>query len=152
MPLGEFTSQRCEGRDPVAGLCIFDKNHRILLLKRQPHSSRPGEWEPPGGRTDDTDPTILESAHRETKEETGLNIRPNAFVCEVDFIGSRAYRKFNFATILDEAAPLVALKEDEHCDAQWYTLDEIEELRLKMAMDQLPTLCEAFEWVKCQAR
>jgi 8-oxo-dGTP pyrophosphatase MutT (NUDIX family) len=93
----------------------------------------------------------LESAHRETEEETGLNIQPNAFVCEVDFNGSKAYRKFNFATILDEAAPLVALQEDEHCDAKWYTLDEIEELRLKMSMEQLSTLCEAFEWVKCQA-
>ena len=93
----------------------------------------------------------MESAHRETKEETGLNIQPNAFVCEVDFDGSKAYRKFNFATILDEVAPLVALKEDEQCDAKWYTLNEIKESRLKMSMDQLSTLSEAFEWVKYQA-
>ena len=151
MPLEKFASQRCEGRDPVAGLCIFDKDHRILLLKRQPHGSRAGEWEPPGGRTDETDPSILESAHRETKEETGLNIQPNAFVCEVDFDGSKAYRKFNFAAILNEVTPQVALKEDEHCDAKWYTLNEIEESRLKMSTDQLPTLTEAFEWVEYQA-
>jgi ADP-ribose pyrophosphatase YjhB (NUDIX family) len=93
----------------------------------------------------------LESAHRETKEETGLKIQPDAFVYEVDFDGSKAYRKFNFATILNEAEPLVALKEDEHCDAKWYTLNEIEESRLKMSMDQLSTLREAFEWVKYQA-
>ena len=151
MPLEKFASQRCEGREPVAGLCIFDRTHRILLLKRQPDSSRAGEWEPPGGRADETDPSIFESAHRETKEETGLNIQPDAFVCQVDFDGSKAYRKFNFATILDEAAPRVALKEDEHCDAKWYTLNEIEELKLKMSTDQFPTLCEAFEWVKHQA-
>jgi 8-oxo-dGTP pyrophosphatase MutT (NUDIX family) len=151
VPLEKFASQRCNGRDPVAGLCIFDKNHRILLLKRQPHGSRPGEWEPPGGRTDETDPTILESAHRETKEETGLNIKPNAFICEVDFDGSKTYRKFNFATILNKEAPLVALREDEHCDAKWYTLNEIEESRLKMSMGQFATLSEAFEWVKYQA-
>jgi len=93
----------------------------------------------------------LESAQRETKEETGLKIQPDAFVCEVDFDGSKAYRKFNFGTILNEVTPLVALKEDEHCDAKWYTLDEIEESRLKMSMDQLATLKEAFEWVKYQA-
>ena len=92
----------------------------------------------------------MESAHRETKEETGLNIQPNAFVCEVDFDGSKAYRKFNFAAILNEVAPLVALEEDEHCEAKWYTLNEIEEAKLKMSMDQLPTLREAFEWVKYQ--
>ena len=151
MPLEKFVSQRCDGRDPVAGICIFDQNHRILLLKRHPHCSRAGEWEPPGGRSDETDPTILESAHRETKEETGLKIQPDAFVGEVDFDGSKAYRKFNFAAILNEVAPLVALKEDEHCDAKWYTLNEIEESRLKMSMDQLSTLREAFEWVKYQA-
>lgn len=151
MPLEKFASERCGGRELVAGLCIFDHNHRILLLKRQPHSSRAGEWEPPGGRSDETDPTILESAHRETKEETGLNIQPNAFVCEVDFDGSKSYRKFNFATILNEVEPPVALKEDEHCDAKWYTLNEIKESRLKMSKDQLQTLCEAFEWVQHQA-
>jgi 8-oxo-dGTP pyrophosphatase MutT (NUDIX family) len=151
MPLEEFAAQRCEGRDPVAGLCIFDKNHRVLLLKRQPQSSRPGEWEPPGGRTDETDPTIVESAHRETKEETGLNIQPNAFVGEVDFDGSKAYRKFNFATILNEVAPLVALNEDEHCDAKWYTLNEVVESSLKMSPDQLLTLRKAFDWVTYQA-
>jgi 8-oxo-dGTP pyrophosphatase MutT (NUDIX family) len=150
VPLEQFASQRCGGRHPIAGLCIFDQNHRILLLKRQPLASRAGEWEPPGGRSDETDPTILESAHRETKEETGLDIQPNAFVCEVDFDGSRAYRKFNFAAILNEVAPLVTLEEDEHCEAKWYTLNEIEEAKLKMSMDQLPTLREAFEWVKYQ--
>jgi len=93
----------------------------------------------------------LESGHRETKEETGLNIQANAFVCEADFDGSKAYRKFNFATIVNEVAPLVALKEDEHCDAQWYTLNEIEESRLKMSMNQLSTLRKAFEWVEYQA-
>ena len=150
MPLEKFALERCDGRDPVAGLCVFDKSHRVLLLKRQPHGSRAGEWEPPGGRADETDPTILESAHRETKEETGLNIQPHAFVCEVDFDGSKAYRKFNFATILSELAPVVALKEDEHCDAKWCTLNELEESRIKMSRDQLPTLREAFEWVRYQ--
>ncbi|MGP3668173.1 MAG: NUDIX hydrolase [Candidatus Bathyarchaeota archaeon] len=59
-------------RPIVASSALIEKNGKILLVKRrfQPH---PGWWALPGGIVEHGE-TVEETAIREIKEETGLNI------------------------------------------------------------------------------
>lgn len=47
----------------------------ILLLKRAAHEDvYPNIWEIPGGKVEDSDPTILDAVKREVVEETGIKV------------------------------------------------------------------------------
>ncbi|KAI4159122.1 MAG: hypothetical protein L6R39_000421 [Caloplaca ligustica] len=51
------------------------KELQILLLKRAPHEPiYPNIWEIPGGKVEDTDPTIQAAIEREVLEETNLKV------------------------------------------------------------------------------
>lgn len=52
---------------------IFDADSRLLMLKRAASTSRPNQWNPPGGRLRSGE-TIYEACRREFLEETGLAV------------------------------------------------------------------------------
>jgi len=58
----------------------------LLFIKRAEHPTDPwsGQMALPGGRHDDDDADLLATAIRETREETGLVIGPDALVGELD--------------------------------------------------------------------
>ncbi|KAL8952828.1 MAG: hypothetical protein Q9222_001263 [Ikaeria aurantiellina] len=48
---------------------------RILLLKRAAHEPLyPNKFEIPGGKVEDSDPTIVDAVKREVREETGMEV------------------------------------------------------------------------------
>lgn len=48
----------------------------ILLLKRAAHETAyPNIWEIPGGKVEDSDPTILDAIKREVSEETSMTVQ-----------------------------------------------------------------------------
>lgn len=53
--------------------CIFTDGESILLLKRSKNTSNPGTWGCAGGHAEEGE-TPLQTAHRETKEEVGVNL------------------------------------------------------------------------------
>lgn len=59
----------------IAVKSFIVNNRKLLILKRADDDvQKPGIWEVPGGRIDDNEDLIL-GLMRETKEETGLEIR-----------------------------------------------------------------------------
>lgn len=58
---------------------VFDPSGSVLALRRsQTDPWRPGHWNFPGGRRDDTDRTAQEGAARELREEAGIHIDPRS--------------------------------------------------------------------------
>lgn len=60
-------------RRAAVAITLFNKSEsaHFLMIKRVGWGSNPGQWALPGGRMDGTE-TILETAMRELREETGL--------------------------------------------------------------------------------
>jgi len=63
---------------PGAGAVIFDERGRVLLGRRAQEPGA-GRWDLPGGFLDE-DEHPLDALRRETREETGLEIEPLAFL------------------------------------------------------------------------
>jgi 8-oxo-dGTP diphosphatase len=63
---------------PGAEAVIFDERGRVLLGRRA-HEPGAGRWDLPGGFLDE-DEHPLDALRRETREETGLEIEPLAFL------------------------------------------------------------------------
>lgn len=67
-------------RNPLPGVTILIiEDGKILLGKRCPASFRPGTWCLPGGFIE-FEEDFISAAHRETLEETGLEIEVNSIV------------------------------------------------------------------------
>jgi ADP-ribose pyrophosphatase YjhB (NUDIX family) len=64
---------------PCADAAVFDEAGRLLLQRR----ADDGDWGVPGGALD-TGETLAQTAQRETREETGIEVEP------VQFLGIRA--------------------------------------------------------------
>ena len=61
----------------AAGVLFLTPDRQALFLKRGPGSDHPGEWCVPGGQTED-DETAEQTAIRETLEEAGVKVSPEA--------------------------------------------------------------------------
>jgi|SRR3989344_1974204 len=62
----------------LAGICIIHKN-KVLLLQQPKNAPHAGKWGPPGGHSAAGE-TPLETAVRETYEETGIRTQPTSIV------------------------------------------------------------------------
>ena len=64
---------------PVVGVgAVVVRGGRALIIKRG-HEPRKGEWSLPGGRVD-LGESLSDAARREVKEETGLDVHPEAII------------------------------------------------------------------------
>ncbi len=87
-----------------AGTAVF-RGDRILLLHRSPEASNPDLWDLPGGHVEIGE-TLERAARRETREETGLNVRiENMFHVEL------------FGSITRRGKPRSEVGVFFHCDA-----------------------------------
>ncbi len=87
----------------VCGICI--ENHQILLIKHQGLGEMGELWSPPGGGIN-----FKESAEdaliREFKEETGLNVSINKFLCVNEFQYDNLHAIELFFTVLRRSGSL----------------------------------------------
>lgn len=86
----------------VVGAIIFKQTTKtvpnILLLKRAAHEKHyPDIFEIPGGKIEDSDPTVLDAVKREIFEETGLEVfevigsaKPFSYILEKRFVENSA--------------------------------------------------------------
>jgi 8-oxo-dGTP diphosphatase len=64
---------------PVVGVgAVVVRNGRALIIRRA-HEPRKGEWSLPGGHLD-LGESLIDAVRREVKEETGLDVHPEAIV------------------------------------------------------------------------
>lgn len=133
---------------------VVDSNNRTLLI----HHKRLGRWMPPGGHIDPNE-TPEETAKRECKEETGLDveivgdhqndlfadnseegrmlIKPIAMLLEnipaSEERGEPAHQHMDFLFIakpLEESQELILAEEEGH-EIRWFTKEEIAALSEK---------------------
>jgi len=107
------------------------KADRYLLVKRgkQPYM---GYWSLPGG-SQEAGETLQETAHRELKEETGLEATTLKFAKVRDRItynenGNIEYH-FVLATFVTHDAAGIAKAQDDADDIGWFSLDEMTNLK-----------------------
>lgn len=162
VPRADFAESHPELTNFVVGAFIFSRGDnnsappRVLLLQRALSDSWGGYWDFPGGSSDATDSTILESLAREVYEETGFHVSRVVELVSVDHWERmtphrvRNVAKFSFIVEVDEAGTQVGrsssdegredvvqratiwedsvkLAADEHQAYTWATEDEVRE-------------------------
>src|SRR5689334_9984385 len=106
---------------PVAVLAaVVKRDDRYLVCQRPPHKRHGGLWEFPGDKLE-PDETIADAAHRELREELGVNaVGIREPVLSVSDPGSEFVIHFTPVVIDGEPQCL------EHVALQWLTLDELQ--------------------------
>jgi len=96
-------------------VCMIQNENKVLLLNRQ-HDHFKG-YLPPGGKVDFPE-SIVESAIREVKEETGLEVSNLIYKGLYEYVNPVAmdrYMIFNYITrILRENSLRMVLKEEQY--------------------------------------
>ena len=118
---------------PIIGVgVVVWKNDDFLLIQRG-KEPRYGQWSIPGGRQEIGE-TLKETALREIREETGLEIRITNFLEVLDSIDRNNMGEISFhATLIDYSAEWVsgiAHPGSDAMDTAWHNLDELDTLTL----------------------
>ncbi|MBA2403507.1 MAG: NUDIX hydrolase [Bdellovibrionales bacterium] len=104
---------------------VIEKDGRFLLGKRSAwKTSAPGYWCPVSGRIEAGE-TEREAVRREAFEEVGLTVEPLKKLCRMDTRdGSGELHWWTVSILVGEAF----LKNDEHSEIGWFTLEEMGQL------------------------
>jgi 8-oxo-dGTP diphosphatase len=105
---------------------VIEWNGKFLLGKRSTtKKSAPGYWCPVSGRIEDGE-TEQEAVTREVMEEVGLSVTPVEKLCDFDTRDGSARIHWWLMRILAGEA---TLKNDEHTELTWVTVDEMASLQ-----------------------
>jgi len=117
---------------PVVAIgAIIWKDDSVLLIRRG-RPPRQGQWSIPGGKQEAGE-TVHQAAHREIREETGLEIELLGVTAVIDLIDREQERILYHYTVIDFLAewrsgtPVAA---DDAEAVGWFTLDELAGLDL----------------------
>ncbi len=107
---------------PMVGVgVVVWRNDKVLLVKRK-NPPRQGEWGLPGG-AQNLGETLMETAVREVREETGLDIRPMGVITALDGItrdkDAAVEYHFTIIEILADALDGDAIAQDDALDVIW---------------------------------
>lgn len=111
----------------AAGVIILDEDGRILLVQRG-HEPQTGRWAVPGGHAEPGE-SLIETAIREAREETGLEVRIEQEVLNVRLPtgDGREFEVHDFtATVIGGSL----VPGDDARDAQWFSPHELVDLPL----------------------
>lgn len=126
------------------GLIIIDEETRskILLVKGR----KSGKWGPPKGQFDRfVDRHMLDTACRETHEETGLIIPPDSLLYNGPTIVTDWGRWVFYATICSANRVLCPLDNGEIADVRWFSLNALPRTLTRIARSVI-------SWVNCHRR
>lgn len=111
------------------GVMILNENGQVLLgLRNGSHGA--GEWNFPGGHLDFGE-TVFETAKRETKEETGLDVEPIEIVSVVDEMrylesDGKHYLNLGVKALYKGGEPKL-MEPDKCLEWKWFDLDNLPE-------------------------
>lgn len=117
----------------VASAVVIHSSH-ILLLQRAAHSFQPLLWELPGGRCSSHDESIIASAARELREESGLiATKVTGVVGEYEWLDhGEVWRKIAFLMDVehedrgDGLMPRVEIDPEEQAGFVWAMREDVE--------------------------
>ena len=113
-----------ERKPQIAVGAIVIRDGKLLMVQRGNDPGR-GLWSLPGGRVEHGE-YLRDALVREVKEETGLDITPQALVGILEVVGDPHYVILDFAAEPQDGAEPVAHGDVE--DARWVPLDDIDSL------------------------
>jgi len=118
---------------PIVGVGVAVVGARGVLMIRRGKPPRQGQWSLPGG-AQKVGETVAEAAHREIREETGVDIALLGLVDVVDSIRPDDagavefhYTLIDFAAVTGDAEPRAG---GDAADARWIALEELPALHL----------------------
>jgi len=118
---------------PIVGVGVVVWHGERVLLVRRGKAPRVGQWSLPGG-AQRLGETVAQAARREVEEETGLQVKLGDIVATVDLIerdqDGRVRYHYTLIDFVAEAARAELRPGSDADDARWFTLAEIEGLRL----------------------
>lgn len=133
--------------DPLAAVAIIRvraPQESVLLLRRNSNPRDPwsGHFSFPGGRKDDTDSSLLATCMRETQEETGIILTPEAMcaILPASYAGSRTEAQIlvqPYLFQLDTRPPL-ELDHREIESSCWLDLARFRQKELHVSAEVLP--------------
>lgn len=121
---------------PGVGVAVVDHG-RVLLVQRGRDPGR-GLWAVPGGKVE-LGERLVDTARREVKEETGLEVEVGDVVWVGESIGPGDPPEWHFA-LIDFRGSVVGgalAPADDAADVGWFTLDEARRLPLTPTMGGL---------------
>ena len=99
----------------VAKVVLIDQNKRALLLKRSDYTEKyAGDWDLPGGHLKPNE-SLEAGLSRETKEETGLDVREPTYLLKID--------NLNFFYAMYDSQEINL--SHEHTDYKFFSKDEL---------------------------
>ncbi|PGT75340.1 MULTISPECIES: NUDIX hydrolase [Bacillaceae] len=110
----------------VVSVSILCNEHVLLIKENKPTANN--KWNFPSGRIEYNE-DILEAAHREVKEETGLEIKLTGTTGVYQFMSSTNNQVFLFHFIAEVTGGALSLEEDEIVDAKWFKVNKLSELK-----------------------
>ena len=119
---------------PIVGVgVVVWRKDRVLLIRRS-RPPRVGQWSLPGG-AQELGETVAETARREVREETGLELARLDLLTVVDLVertpeGDRVLYHYTLIDFTAEAAPGVAVAGDDAAAAAWFARADLDELGL----------------------
>ena len=108
--------------------CIIKYKDSYLFLWRNNDKVMGNMFGNPSGKIEDGE-TPLQTAIRETKEETGIDVSPEYITCMDVKEGDKRYKKYLFFQEFGKR-PDVVLRESEHKGFVWATIEDAEKLDL----------------------
>ena len=116
----------------VVNIWKYNKRGEWLIDKRAPRGQKlDGKWETTGGSAVAGD-SSLEAALRETREELGIELDPQAGVLfhSDSMVAEDGHGWHRDAWVFEANIPIetIRLQEGETCEAKWATTDEIREM------------------------
>ena len=130
----------------LAGVCLFHRS-KMLLLKLVKDNYDNGKWGPPSGHGENGE-TVLETALRETREETNLDVKVSGIV-QAAKLNISDGREFLMVVYFAEVKDISKLKIDpkESSDYAWVNLNDIESGKYPIRSESFlgPILIKAFK-------
>jgi len=113
---------------PKVGIGVMIKNNNKMLLGLRKGSHGSGEWSFPGGHLEFGE-TIFETAKREVREETGLNVNDFKLISVADemrYIQSDGKHYLNIGVEAKYEGGVPVVTEPDKCeDWQWFDLERL---------------------------
>ena len=118
---------------PVVGVGVVVLRGSDVLLIRRAEPPRKDRWSIPGGKQERGE-TVRDAAHREIREETGVEIALIGLVDVVDGISrDETGAAISHYTLIDFAAEWVSgepVAGDDAAEARWTSLENLDDYRL----------------------